>query len=80
MSCLLRGLLLLTISCEFSGSNHQAMDLEGKRQGESLNRINQSLKAVFGPHCGVSEGNRKDGLPGTEIQVRLPLDGTAMER
>ena len=75
-----RGFLLLTIGCEYAGAPHQITDLEGKRQGESLNRIDQSLKAVFGPHCGVAERIRKDGLPGTEILVRLPLDGTAVDR
>ena len=39
----------------------------------------QRLKDVFGQNCGVSIQNREDGLPGTEIQVRLPLSSGLSE-
>jgi len=78
------GLLVLTICCDCAGvtgqQTGQMLDLEGKRQGNSLARIDKSLKNVFGRDCGVTAQNREDGLPGTEIQVRLPLNGGTMER
>lgn len=74
------GLLVLTICCEYTGiagmQVSRMLDLEGKRQGGSLPRMDQSLKKVFGQNCGVIAQNREDGLPGMEIQVRLPLQGT----
>lgn len=48
------------------------------RKNSLLSRINHSLTDVFGANCGVSIGEREDGLPGTEIRVRLPLSSTAL--
>lgn len=76
-------LLLLTICCDCAASGRQPkhmLDLEGKRQGSSLSRIDQSLKNVFGQSCGVAARNREDGLPGMEIQIRLPLNSGALDR
>jgi hypothetical protein len=42
--------------------------------------MDQSLKNVFGHSCGITPGDREDGLPGKEMQIRLPLSGGAMER
>ena len=56
------------------------LELESKRQGSPLVRMDQSLKNVFGPSCGITPGEREDGLPGKEMQIRLPLSGGAMER
>jgi len=79
-----RNLLVLTIRCECPGHTGQQssrmLDLEGKRQGSSLSRIDQSLKNVFGQGCGVVTRNREDNLPGMEIQVRLPLHGGTVGR
>lgn len=75
-----RGLLVLTIGCTYAGLTGASMDFEGKRQEESQNRMDQTLKNIFGQKCGVVERSRGDGLPGTEIQVRLPLNGTPMGR
>ena len=55
-------------------------DLEGKRQGSSLDRLDQSLKTVFGRSCGIVSGEREDGQSGREIQIRLPLNGGTAER
>ena len=55
-------------------------DLEGKRQGNTLDRMDQSLKAVFGRNCGIVSGEREDGQNGREIQIRLPLNGPMAER
>ena len=55
-------------------------DLEGKRQGNTLDRMDQSLKAVFGRNCGIVSGEREDDQNGREIQIRLPLNGPMAER
>lgn len=75
-----KNLLVLTICCDCGGSAGPALDPEEKRQGSSLSRIDKSLKNVFGRGCGVVSRNREDGLPGTEIQVRLPLQDGTMEK
>lgn len=79
-----KNLLVLTIGCDCPGltgqQTGQMLDLEGKRQGTSLTRIDQSLKNVFGQSCGVSARNREDGMTGMEIQVRIPLQGGPAER
>jgi len=79
-----RNLLVLSIRCECAGhvgqQNTRVLDLEGKRQGSSLTRLDRSLKNVFGQSCGVISRNREDGLPGMEIQVRLPLHSNMTER
>ena len=75
-----KGFLVLTICSDFVGQKAGHMlDLDEKRQGKSLTRIGQSLKTVFGQECGLVLRGREDGLPGTEIQVRLPLHGGTME-
>ena len=43
-------------------------------------RLDQSLKNVFGQNCGISTGDRENGLPGKELQIRLPLNGENVER
>lgn len=77
-------LLVLTVSCDCAGlsgrQSGRVLDLEGKRQGSSLARIDQSLKNVFGQGCGVVARSREDGLPGMEIRVCLPLNGGTVER
>lgn len=76
-------LLVVTICCDCAASGRQTsrmLDPEGKRQGNSLSRIDQSLKHVFGQGCGVVSGKREDGLSGMEIQIRLPLSGETVER
>ena len=79
-----RGILVLSINCDCAGLTAQqigqTLDLEGKRQGSPMVRMDQSLKNAFGEYCGVAAGARQDGLPGREIQIRLPLDGGMMER
>jgi len=76
--------LVVSICCDCAGLSGQriglALDLEGKRQGSPLARLDQSLKNVFGPDCGVASGDREDGQPGREIQIRLPLNGGIMEK
>lgn len=76
-------LLVVAICCDCVGLSGQrsglALDLEGKRQGSPLTRLDQSLKNVFGHSCGVGSGDRSDGQPGREIQIRLPLNGGTME-
>jgi LytS/YehU family sensor histidine kinase len=78
------GLLVLAICCDCVGLSGQrtgqVLELESKRQGSPLVRMDQSLKNVFGPSCGITPGERADGLPGKEMQIRLPLSGGAMER
>lgn len=78
-----RAHLVLSVSCECTGhggqQNVRMLDLEGKRQGSSLTRIDRSLKNVFGQGCGVISRNREDGRPGMEIQVRLPLYSSIQE-
>ena len=75
-------LLVLTICCDCVGLTGQqigqTLDLEGKRQGSPLMRLDQSLKNVFGQSCGITAGDREDGLPGREMQIRLPLNGEAV--
>ena len=77
------GLLMLTIQCDYTGlagmQVSRMLDLEGKRQEGSLTRMDQSLKSVFGQNCGVIAQNREDGLPGMEIQVRLPLQSAIIK-
>ena len=79
-----RGQLVLAICCDCAGlTGHQigqALELEGKRQGSPLVRLDQSLKNVFGQNCGITAGSREDGLPGREMQIRLPIGGEALER
>ena len=75
-----RGLLVVSICCDCAGLTSQTLEMEGKRQGSSLDRMNQSLKTIFGRSCGVAAQSREDGLPGTEIQIRLPLNGVNLER
>ena len=78
-----RGLLVLSICCDCVGLTGQqigqTLDLEGKRQGSPMVRLDQSLKNVFGQHCGIATGDREDGLPGRELQIRLPLSGETAE-
>ena len=75
-------LLVLTIACECAAGSqiHQMQELEGKRRHNSVTRIDQSLKNVFGQSCGVTVRRQEDGLAGMEIQVRLPLNGGFMEQ
>lgn len=74
--------LVLGLCCDCVGlSGHQigqVLELERKRQGSPLARLDQSLKNVFGQNCGITAGNREDGLPGKEMQIRLPLDEGSM--
>lgn len=78
-----RDFLVLTISCDCAGfaaqQTGQLPELEEKRQGSSLFRLDQSLKSIFGRECGISAGDREDGQPGSEIRIRLPLNGMAAE-
>ncbi|MBQ1170659.1 MAG: hypothetical protein IIX49_07500, partial [Oscillospiraceae bacterium] len=78
------GLLVLAICCDCVGLSGQrtgqVLELESKRQGSPLVRMDQSLKNVFGPSCGITPGEREDGSPGKEMQIRLPLSGGAMEQ
>lgn len=79
-----RDLLVLAICCDckrLTGQQiGQALELEGKRQGSPIGRLDQSLKNVFGQNCGISTGDRENGLPGKELQIRLPLNGENVER
>lgn len=79
-----RGLLVLAICCDCVGLTGQqigqTLELEGKRQDSPMVRLDQSLKNVFGQHCGITSGDRADGLPGKELQIRLPLNGENVER
>ena len=75
------GILILSICDSGAGQpSPRMLELDGKRQGSTLNWIDHTLKDVFGPDFGVSMGAREDDLPGTEIQVRLPLSGRLNER
>ena len=77
------GHLVLCICCECVGLTGQqigqVLDLERKRQGSPLVRLDQSLKNVFGTSYGITTGNREDGRPGREMQIRLPLGDGGME-
>lgn len=79
-----REILVVSICCDCAGltsqQTGQMLDLEEKRQGSPLSRLDQSLKSIFGPECGASAQDREDGLQGREIQIRLPLNGMQMER
>jgi len=76
--------LVVAICCACVGLSGQriglALDLEGKRQGSPLDRLDRSLKNLFGQNCGVAPGDREDGQSGREIQIRLPLNGAAVDR
>ena len=78
------GLLVLALCCDCAGLSGQrtgqVLELEGKRQGSPMVWLDQSLKSIFGPSCGIAAGNREDGLPGKEMQIRLPLNGGNMDR
>lgn len=73
-----QGVTLLTICCDCAGMTGQqvgqVLDLERKRQGSPLGRLDQSLKNIFGQEYGITSGDRKDGLAGREMQIRLPLN------
>lgn len=77
-------LLVVSLCCDCVGLSSQRigldLDLERKRQGSTLARLDQSLKNVFGQSCGVDSGEREDGQPGREIQIRLPLNGGIVEK
>lgn len=73
-------LLVVTICGDGACLHQQSLELEGKRQGTALTRIDRSLKNVFGRSCGVAARSREDGLSGTEIQIRLPLNGLHPEK
>ena len=79
-----RDFLVLALGCDCAGLTGQqigqTLDLEGRRQGSPMVRLDQSLKNVFGQHCGIAAGEREDGLPGKELQIRLPLGSEVMER
>ena len=70
--------LVLAICCDCVGLTAQqvgqVLDLEQKRQGSPLVRLDQSLKNVFGQSCGITAGYREDGQSGREMQIRLPLN------
>ena len=79
-----QGFLVLGICCDCVGLTGQqvgqTLELEGKRQGSPMSRLDQSLKNIFGRGSGITAGEREDGLPGRELQVRLPLNGETVER
>jgi len=76
--------LILAICCDCAGipdqQNGHLLDLEEKRQGSPLIRLDQSLKSIFGRECGISSRDREDGQAGRELLIRLPLNGIIMER
>lgn len=76
-------LLLVCIRCDCASLSAQkiglALDLEGRRRGSPLDRLNQSLKHIFGQNCGVISAERDDGQPGREIRISLPLNGETVE-
>jgi LytS/YehU family sensor histidine kinase len=76
--------LVLTICCDCNGvtarQTGRVLMMEERRKGSSLVRADQSLKTVFGQNCGIITRNREDGLPGMEMQVRLPLSGDEPDR
>ena len=78
------GVMVLAICCECIGVSGQrtgqVLELEGKRQESPLVRMDQSLKRMFGSDYGIVIGNREDGMPGREMQIRLPLHGENLER
>lgn len=78
------GQLVLAICCDCIGQSGQrtgqVLELEGKRQGSPMFRMDQSLKSIFGPGYGIVTDNREDGQPGKEMQIRLPLNGENMGR
>ena len=78
------GVLVLSIGCSSAGmaarQTGRVLLMEERRKGSSLDRADQSLKNVFGQNYGITIQNREDGLPGMEMQVRLPLDGGPTER
>ena len=78
------GLLILSICCEcvalMGQQTGRVLAMEERRRGSGLVRADESLKNVFGPDCGIITRNREDGLPGMEIQVRLPLNGGNLEK
>jgi LytS/YehU family sensor histidine kinase len=78
------GVMVLAICCECIGVSGQrtgqVLELEGKRQESPLVRMDQSLKRTFGSDYGIVIGNREDGMPGREMQIRLPLHGENLER
>ena len=81
------GVLVLSIYDSDTGMTCQQtsrmLELDRKRRSgqcsRDITRIDQRLKDVFGQSCGVSIRSREDGLPGTEIQVRLPLSSGLSE-
>lgn len=73
-------LLVLTIQCDCPNLTPQLLEQDGKRQGNSLSRMDQSLKNAFGEGCGIQVKGREAGLSGTEIQVRLPLQAGASDQ
>lgn len=77
-------ILVLSICCECTGvtarQTGRVLMMEERRKGSTLVRVDQSLKNVFGKECGIITRNREDGLPGMEMQVRLPLSGGDLER
>jgi len=79
-----KDILVLTVCCDCAGLTGQqigqTLELEGKRQGSPLARMDQSLRNVFGKNSGITAGDREDGLPGREMQIRLPLNGGSVER
>ena len=75
-----QALLVLTICCDCPGLSGQLLDPEEKRRGNSLVRMDQSLKNAFGRDYGVVVRGREDGQSGMEIQVRLPLGGGLLEK
>lgn len=74
------GILILSICESGAGQQPKVMELEGKRQGGTLSWINHTLRDVFGPDFGIAVESRGDDLPGTEIQVRLPLSSGLSDR
>lgn len=79
-----KNFLVVRLYCDCAGLSGQkiglALDLEGKRRGSPLDRLDQSLKSIFGQNCGVASADREDGQPGREIQIRLPLNSETAEK
>lgn len=77
-------LLVVTVCCDCAALSGQktglALDLEGKRKGSPMERLDRSLKNIFGQNCGVASGDREDGRPGREMQIRLPLNSGNLEK
>ena len=74
-----QGLLVLTIQCDCPNLTPQMLEQDGKRQGRTIFKIDQSLKNAFGQSCGVVAKTKENGQPGTEIKIRLPLQGGSQE-